>query len=168
MPIFRLDEHSSNVMILNAAACSLQLRLLRPRNACDFLTAKQEIRVFKSSPWIGLACSPCASINCRHTLAIPFLTRSEQIQNTRGKSQGLTNKRLPINEIPCVTKQINRRVRNLLHPPPPPHRHTLSHNSLAILLLRQSLHALRSHNRPRGNDIARQPPRAKFHGCTMA
>ena len=94
---------------------------------------------------------------------------SRQRKNKRKKkkrSSALTNKSLPTDKIPRLTKQINTRIRNLPHSPIPPQRHPPL-RPLTPLLPRQAFHPLRSLNRSRRNNITRHAPGAEFDRCGM-
>lgn len=69
----------------------------------------------------------------------------------------LTNERLPIHIIPRIRKQVDRRVRNLLHGPPPPQRN-IPHPRRRIRALGQPLHSLRATDWPGRNHVRRQAP----------
>ena len=88
-------------------------------------------------------------------------------QREKEKRVHLTNKGLAVDKVARVSKQIHRRVGNLLDSSPSSYRYALAHSVIPIRLFRQPFHALRAHNRSRCNDVTRQTSGPKFNRRTM-
>lgn len=88
-------------------------------------------------------------INKDHDRGRGATTTPEQEKHTkaglkeRQKKERLTDQHRPIHVPRRLTEQIHRRIRNLLHSPPPPARDPLAH-ALNVLFSGKPLHALRA------------------------
>lgn len=76
-------------------------------------------------------------------------------------SRVLTNKRLPVHEVPSIREQVNGSVRNLFHSTPPSERDPFQ-RSRQIIRLGKSFHAFRASDGAGRDDIGRHASRAKF------